>query len=411
MTDLGLAIRAARLTAGVEAQQLAERLGLTKSQMSKIEAGSRAVKAGEIIDIAEALGVSPMALLRPGSTAAQVALAARTVEATAAQESLLMDRLRGILDLAEVLPPAVRAVPTWAWKPQARIEAGQFVRSSTALADWARNRIGPVAQGSGRFASISSAVAQHLGVDVLVERFVDPDTGAEDQMLGGAIVHDDFHLVAINATSLRSRALFTLGHELGHVLQGDGIRVSQDANFSPTSPEERFANAFAAAFLLPEEEVLGVLTAHGHYLPDTVAALMQMFDASKQTAVYRLHNLGRINAGSRDQLLQMRPREFAAVLRNPNLTEFVTHSGGERLADRAAQPLELIRRVQEAYVAGTISAAPLASLLGISVEEAIDRYGELGRDARDGSNELTPEVLMAAQTAEPSSDSYDDTPA
>ncbi|AOX65736.1 hypothetical protein BJK06_08215 [Curtobacterium sp. BH-2-1-1] len=412
MSDLGASIRAARVAIDLEAQDLAQRLGMTKSQISKIESGDRAVKAGEVIDIAEALGVSPMALLRPSSTSAQVALAARTVESTSVQSSPLMDRLRGLVDLVELMPTAPRSRGAWLSKPPAQIDQANFVRSSSALAQWARLSLGRVEAGASRFASLASALSKNLGVDVLVERFHDPATGEPDPVLGGAVVHDELHLIAVNATSIRSRALFTLAHELGHVLQGDGVRVSQDANFAATSPEERFANAFAAALLLPDDEVHAVLATHGQYLPDTVAAIMRDYDVSKQTAVYRLHNLGLMNWQNRDRLLNFRPYEFAGIIRDPGLSDYATRGGRDYLADRVVQPDSMIERGIAAYTAGIIGSAPLASLLGISVEEAIDLHG--GTALNEQVNELAsvdPTVLMAAETAEPLPDAYEDTPA
>ena len=56
-------LKAARRRAGVSQIDLAERLGNTQTFVSKCERGERRIDAVELVEFAEALGVSPLGLL------------------------------------------------------------------------------------------------------------------------------------------------------------------------------------------------------------------------------------------------------------------------------------------------------------------------------------------------------------
>jgi transcriptional regulator with XRE-family HTH domain len=56
-------LRAARKRADVSQVELAERLGNTQTFVSKCERGERRIDAVELVEIAEALGLSPQELL------------------------------------------------------------------------------------------------------------------------------------------------------------------------------------------------------------------------------------------------------------------------------------------------------------------------------------------------------------
>ena len=64
-TDLGKRIATAREAARLTQEQLGEALGLSKSVISRIEDGTRALKASEIDAIAARLGTSAQAFLFP----------------------------------------------------------------------------------------------------------------------------------------------------------------------------------------------------------------------------------------------------------------------------------------------------------------------------------------------------------
>ena len=62
----------------MQAQALAAAIGIDPSAMSNIERGKRAVKANELVSIARALRISPLAILEPDSLPARMPLAPRS---------------------------------------------------------------------------------------------------------------------------------------------------------------------------------------------------------------------------------------------------------------------------------------------------------------------------------------------
>jgi len=56
-------IKPLRIEAGLTQEDLAEQIGCTQSEISRIEKGERAIKVDRLLKLAAALGVEPAALL------------------------------------------------------------------------------------------------------------------------------------------------------------------------------------------------------------------------------------------------------------------------------------------------------------------------------------------------------------
>ena len=362
--------------------------------MSQIETGGRSVKARELAAIADALGVSPLALLEPDSLVGRVTVAARTTETVRLVRSALLGRLTGLAEVASLLS-SVKL--DWENKPDVNLD--DWLTSARSLSAWALDRVTPPANevAVDQFLSWALAIQGQLGVDVLLEDF-------EDAVIGGAIVGNELPLIAINSSQGRQRALFTLAHELGHVLAADGTEISCDVDFRAQSPSERFANAFAAEFLLPAARVRS-LTRGVTDSRVAVARVMLLAGLSKQTSVYRLHNLGLINATQRDALLGLRMSDFADLLESEDEGALLLTRGDE-LAPRSVTPFNLLSRLIDAYHAGEVSAAPIAGILGVSVEQVVDQY----RRAEEALPQ-TAALQVQQMVANPAEEAFDGVPA
>ncbi|MDT3438262.1 ImmA/IrrE family metallo-endopeptidase [Pseudofrankia sp. BMG5.37] len=118
-------------------------------------------------------------------------------------------------------------------------------------------------------------------------------------------------VIGVNSANARVRQRFTIAHEVGHLKLHEGKRLILDrlvrVNFrdavssTATDRQEREANAFAAALLMPDEAVAGSLSklAQGRERSDTaiVQNLARTFDVSRQAMEYRLMNLGFLTPG------------------------------------------------------------------------------------------------------------------
>lgn len=112
--------------------------------------------------------------------------------------------------------------------------------------------------------------------------------------------------MVVNEEHHRHRQRFTIAHEIGHhrlhdadaYLDGTAtLRLRDATSATGTDREEREANAFAAALLMPADWVhdhfMDIVTARRLVDEDTIVArLAHQFDVSEQAMRFRLVNLG-----------------------------------------------------------------------------------------------------------------------
>jgi len=89
------------------------------------------------------------------------------------------------------------------------------------------------------------------GIYVFKDAFRDPDHS------GFCLYHDEFPIIYVNNTMTKTRQIFTLFHELGHlVFQTSGIDSVDDSNIgrmsAPNRHIETICNRLAACLLVPE---------------------------------------------------------------------------------------------------------------------------------------------------------------
>jgi Zn-dependent peptidase ImmA (M78 family) len=141
------------------------------------------------------------------------------------------------------------------------------------------------------------AIAEALGLKVQ-QIILEPDVSG---MLAKRPGEDP--QVYVNATDSNVRQRFSCAHEIGHYIKRTtgpkGVGDAKDAEWGyidrrgpsasrGTSPEEIYANRFAAALLMPEERI-ETLTAEG-LGPVAMAA---QFEVSLDAMTFRLDNLAK----------------------------------------------------------------------------------------------------------------------
>jgi Zn-dependent peptidase ImmA (M78 family) len=344
---------------------------------SKIENGKRAIKSTELSRIADALQVSPLALLEDEPVLSDLPLAARLAGRSIARGDAYQRLLR-LSELHVVL--ADGGIPTspnlWGVPPVAGkswLEAGQ------ALADWARAKL-PLDPKLAdlRLGTLASLIESELRVDVLIERY------ADDPLCGAAITGRSFPLIFVNGYFPRPRSLFTLAHELGHVLAAHSDEaVTLDRDLSGSNDSERLANVFAANYLMPKDVIDRELHDRGRRM-STVIRLTHDLGVSYESMIYRLHNLGIINAEGRDAFRAIGWQQLSAQLGDHHLAGELTKDQIGRLQSRSSRlpadhtPVLLLQRAYAGYSKGVVSARPVADLEGVDAEQLIE---QLGKDA------------------------------
>lgn len=350
--------------------------------MSNIESGKRGVKSDELTLIAQALRVSVLAILDESSLLARLPIAARA-DSGDCPDSSALERLRALAELHEVLSES--GLPSTAQlEGVPPVDEVDWERSADVLADWARERLGLPAESDDRFTALAEAIESRLQVDVLVEDHLDTSHA------GAAITDWTFPLVFVRSSQPRPRALFTLAHELAHVLSRNGEALTFDTDLTPYNDGERLANAFAAKLLMPTSEVRAEL--EGGLSPLSLARLLIRFGVSFESLVYRLHNLGYINYQARNKLRSEGLRGLISAVDDSKVAKSLINRLSAPANVEPRPPLLLAIRALEGYRRGVLSIRPLADLLGEEAERLVgrlqggeDQYAQLASGNEDAS--------------------------
>lgn len=138
-------------------------------------------------------------------------------------------------------------------------------------------------------------VVEDAGVFIFKHSFKQKDISAF------CLPDPEFPLIYINNGNSKSRQIFSLFHELAHVLLGvSAISMTKDPapdDLPPTERAiERFCNALAAEFLVPSTDFEGRLPAKVKPTDEMVAALAARYSVSREVVLRKLLDRKRITA-------------------------------------------------------------------------------------------------------------------
>lgn len=380
--ELGQRIAGARRDRGWTQAELAARVGLTQTAVSRIETGARAVGSLELAELAEALGVSVVDLLRAGQRPI-LAIAARLgrfrdpgAVDRALRRAQTLTRLDELLDsvldvpAGESGPPRLGGAGRGPAVDQGRRLAGE-VRRALGLGD------GPIA----RFP------------ELLEERFqLDVDLSPLPEAVDGLCVSVGARaLILVGSGKPSSRQRFTLAHELAHYLVDDLDPLYVDERgVRARSVAEMRANAFAAHLLMPEP---GVRTAIEGTADDAERAVRVAltFGTSVSAAAYQLGNLGLLPEAVRDRLIDAGAKPL--LMRYALPSDWQQDESGR---GRVRPPARLYARATLAFRRGLIGLEPIVDLLrhpdrdqlrqeldDAGLTPDLDTFGVAGPDALD----------------------------
>jgi len=367
--ELGARIAALREARGITGQELGAALGLSRSQISKVEHGTRRLEVSELAVIADALEVSlgeVLGIERSGS----LALAARVMEAPRADDTLpSRRRMRQMLEAEATLVNATglqESRPTPSGQDVLAMIAEQGIPSSRApwqdgekLASLVRQGLG---LGRAPIADVADLAEQHFGLDVLAW-----PTG---KSVSGLCAHGQgIAMMLISTAFPRGHQRFTAAHELAHHLLRDPREIVIDSDlYDSSNPMEKRANAFAAALLMPADGLRDVI-ANRPIDATALAGLMRHFGVSYSALLYRLasSSVGVLSVEARDAWLV---KPVSAVLRAANdpVPEALTNPDESRRI-----PPRLWRAAQAGYQSGRVGIGTLAALADEAPEQLFVR--------------------------------------
>lgn len=358
-------------TTGLRANELAAQIGLDPSKFSKSMNGRRSFSSLELALIAEVGGTTVDWLLtgrpeRRWQVAARATFPApadaqESVRAIVSDVATRFDALRdlGLADPVSQLPE----VP----------KSGRYVERAEKAARAAHQRLEGLPMAGTATASLIGEIEQYLGINVSVVQLPSGIDGLSYQ-------DGDFRLIVLAATNRYARQRYTLAHELGHLLFGDAEeQVLAESLFSKRdiSKQESRANATAASFLMPAEELRREL---GSSSPeDKFDELVWRFWVSPDSLAWRLKNLDFIDDELRERLGVRTVR--ASADRIGKAGEFVQRS---QQSENSRSPWRLVNKYLEAYSQGEVTLRPVAQLLRWSLEETEEFFADADIDS-DGA--------------------------
>ena len=375
---LGERLRLARDAAKVTQAQAAEAISAARTTLVAIEQGVRRPRLDELQTLAGLYGTTVNALLRRESAKVDLRPRFRRTQdggsAVEVASALLTDLVKAEVELEDLLG----VVRSRSDPPERPILPGNVLAQAEEDAFELRQWLGI---GDAPVHDVVSILELQLGARVFVRRL--------EAKICGLYAYDDGAgpCILLNAIHPRERRAQTAAHELGHYVSTRRAPDSLYEGSPEQTREERYANAFARAFLTPARTLKAMFrdaTAGATNLTRRhVIILAHAFGVSREALVRRLEELDLVPDGTWDWF------ERTGGITNDQarqvLGESPTFDPRGQDADRAVS-LRLQLLAAEAWKRDLLSEGQVASLLKIDriqARELIDAY-EADEEAADG---------------------------
>lgn len=126
--------------------------------------------------------------------------------------------------------------------------------------------------------------------------FVFKRTFKQSDISGFCLVDDEFPIIYLNSSTAKTRQIFSLFHELGHLLlDTSGITKVTDSYIARLAAREReievFCNSFAAEFLVPSEDFNNRLNLE-EPIDRLTVTMSRRYNVSREVILRKLLDLG-----------------------------------------------------------------------------------------------------------------------
>jgi Zn-dependent peptidase ImmA (M78 family)/transcriptional regulator with XRE-family HTH domain len=352
MDDIPDRVRGLIEASGLSRGDFARRIGLDDSKLSKSLGGIRRFSSLDLARIADERGVTVDWLVTGIEPALAMAARTTTGEAhTAVAAARRYSTTRS--DLA-----SLGFVQRWRPVPVPS-DNGNYGEQGRRLAADALARV----QEAGRWVAESSMpqlVEDVFGADVAVIALAEGFDGL-------SACSAEARLIVLATSTVPWRQRYTCAHELAHLLIADdqGVHLDRDVfdRSQAKAPSEARANAFAAAFLMPEKTLRNAVGRDG-LTEAAFAALACDLKVSPSALAIRLSQLRLIDAGTCERYKQLTGAKTATLTgRGEEFARWVAE------ANTLRPPGLLVRDAYAAYESGATTLRPYASLLGVDVDE------------------------------------------
>lgn len=347
-------LREARRARGLSQQDVAAELGVSRPTLIAVEQGRRTPRPDEIVTLAGLYGRTVHELVRP--TAPVVGLAAQfrvgAPGAAFSDTSSAVEQLQRLVDDVIELETLVESPAARRYPEPYDIEGLPIEAASVQVADAERRRLG---LGDGPVPHLRGVLEEDVGLRIFFVPLPSKVAGlfGHGEPAGGC--------VAVNARHPHERQRWTLAHEYGHFLTSRWSAEVTGLGGGRQSPKERFADAFAANFLMPAAGVSRRFQAlrrsrGGAFTAVDLLQLCAWYEVSAEALALRLEDLRLVGAGWWGGLR-------ARGLRVDEARAAVGLSRVER--DAEVMPRRVRYLAVAAYVDGELSEGQLTALLRV----------------------------------------------
>jgi Zn-dependent peptidase ImmA (M78 family)/DNA-binding XRE family transcriptional regulator len=381
LSALAERLASARKSAGVTQDAAAAHLGMSRPTFIAIEKATRRPRPEEIVKLATLYRTSVNALLRHETQPPKLQPHLRAVLSSNAEDQEELEaaiaKLTSFVDDYVFLEHKLDAQPV-NFPPRIRAQVAPVERFAEHCAQEERARLN---LGAHLPIYTLRKVLEDVGVHVFIDAL-------SSKLAGLYVFAPDFgYCILVNRLHTRDRRRWTIAHEYGHfMLDRDKPGVDYLRPVQRKPENERFADAFAAAFLMPETGVQRRFYEEVERKSDfNVGDLCRMADyyaVSLMAMTLRLESLTLIGRGSWDSI-----KAAGVAVKKLKLEAGVQEQPDVDSTDTF--PDRYKRLAVQAWISDKISTGTLAKLLRCSVIEAREiayRCAEVATDT-DGVSE------------------------
>ena len=371
MANVAATLRALLL----QPNEIASRTRLKPERVQEILDGSQ-VAASELRALARGLKLSMRDFTSAGSPAANQKFGTRfrSPGVASVEREPTLDRLAGFVDAALKVLPARERLPDWL--NEFGLQGQESYDEAERLASELRAFIYP-----GEMDSPAIDLPQRLRkLDGLIV------SQLKNSKYEGASVAAGGYLFVFVSPRFPARMLFTLGHELGHVVAHhslQSVHLDLATNIGTfRNRSESFADAFSSAFLLPPQTVGATLQAVREAIRATsdeigdveILILARMYGVSFDVAARRCEALDLLPSGGAVSLAEYlrqhhkNPEKRAEALKLPPR---------QAVHFDAVSPI-LMKFVHQSVASGETSPSWIADRLGMSIESIYSTHASTG---------------------------------
>lgn len=286
---IGSRLQSARRALGMTQSEVGKFMGMATSTVSAIESGKRSVTGGELHAFARLYHRSLAYFFdEERETSPDFQYLFRAADAEALDREAIV-QFQDLTQEYSLLEELVEVTPL-PLPPDYSQFGFRTDRDAESLADMERGRLG---LGDAPIGDLMNLLDGTVGIKTF-------QVPVRASLWSGLVARDQWGrpCIAVNSKEESYRRNFDLAHEYCHALVHIGrpnvpaARIDKGAEFTRNSADERFADSFASAFLMPRRAVLTqleqVLGAGGEFTAVDLVHLAMHFGVSGQAVSRRL---------------------------------------------------------------------------------------------------------------------------